>query len=108
MQEKAPSETAIQAATLANRLSSWLAASGVQQSEVSVDLADIVGATKHAEQLIVQLMTRTPGAPEEASLVLDDLAALHAWLFGEMQHHLTELSQAWPLLEDHFARLAGE
>ncbi|MET0395796.1 MAG: hypothetical protein ABW277_03120 [Longimicrobiaceae bacterium] len=91
---------------LTNRLTSWLRSAGVKDSEMAVDFADILSAARHIEEILTQLLTVEPTRPEGADEALSHLGKLHVWLFGEMKHHLLELEDVWPRLENRLVELA--
>lgn len=84
---------------LADRLASWLRSAGVTRTELAVDLADTLGAARHVQVLVDQLLALEPANPQDAERALQHLGALHAWLFGEMKYHIEELWLGWPEIE---------
>ncbi len=95
-------------AALADRISEWLRSAGVTHTEMAVDLADIVGAAKYAENAIMELLKLDVRSPTDADSALEQLGRLDAWLFTEMKHHLEELQRAWPELEGRLVELAPD
>ena len=90
---------------LADRLGAWLRLAGFEESGVAVDFADTVAAARHVDQILSRLILLRPDDPVEAETILDDIAELQIWLFGEMSHHLLKLQRVWPELEARLAEL---
>ncbi len=93
---------------LADNLAAWLRDTGFPQTNIAVDFADIIAAARRVEELLPRLVSLHTDDGNDAEQALACVGKLHAWLFGEMKHHLEELEHAWPALEAHFEKLAPE
>ena len=92
MKTPEPSATARPAGTLADAIVAWLDAHGVERTGLAVDFVDVFNASARAEQLVRRMLASEGGA----AAILDELAKLHAWLFGELQFHLSAIEEAGP------------
>ena len=100
--------TTIHTVVLADNLAAWFRNTGFPQTDIAVDFADNIAAAWRVEELLPRLMSLRTDDGSEAAQALACVGELHAWLFGEMKHHLEELEHAWPALEAHFEKLAPE
>jgi hypothetical protein len=99
------SENAVRDVAFANRLARWLHAANVPTTEMSVDFADVISAARAVQQDLEELMTLDVRQPDQADAALDCLGRIHAWLFTEIKHHVQEIENAWPELEERIAAL---
>jgi len=93
---------------VADNLAAWFRNTRFPQTNIAVDFADLFAAARRSEALLARLMSMHTDDRSEAEQALAYVGELHAWLFGEIKHHLEELEHAWPALEAHFEKLAPE
>lgn len=91
---------------LTGRITAWLKAAGVKRSDMAVDIADIIFAARDVAALIEKMIELNPQASDEADRAGAYLGMMHAVLFTEMKHHLEELEDGWPELEDRLEELS--
>ena len=92
---------------LTGQIQAWLRTAGVPENGMSVDLADILSAARHVDELIASMLLLDPNNPLEADKALTHVGSMHAWLFTEMKPHLEMLREAWPTIEDRLASLGS-
>ena len=93
---------------VADNLAAWFRNTRFPQTDIAVDFADLIAAARESEALLSRLMSLHMDDRSEAEQALACVGELHAWLFGEIKHHLEELERAWPDLEAHLEKLVPE
>jgi hypothetical protein len=68
-------------------------------ADVAIDLADVLYAGQRADEILSELLTLNLEDPSGRDRAADLTAELHAWLFGEMKHHLEQLEANWSEVE---------
>jgi hypothetical protein len=91
---------------LTGRITAWLKAAGVKRSDMAVDIADIIFAARNVAALVEKMIELNPQDSDEADRAGEYLGMMQAALFTEMKHHLKDLEDAWPELEDRLEELS--
>lgn len=101
-----PSSNTAETVLLAKELAAWLRHAGVEQTDLAVDIADLLAAAKHIDSNVRSLLTLDLGNQKDAEAAAEKVGEMEVWLFTEMKPHLENLESGWQAVEDAvFGRL---
>ncbi len=84
---------------LVGRISAWLERAGVQDPDhratLAVGLGDTLRAARETAEALEYMLKEDPITTEGADRALTQSGIMSAWLFTEIQDHVSELAEVW-------------